>query len=128
MRRLAPLLLIGCACASPVEPPAVEAAALADTRSTQGPFPVTARVSSSRPLHTVELVWRDVAAAQGAVRTPMAQDQPGVWRAAIPGLGAGARVAYHVEAATEDGDRGYDPPGSRSSAGCGPELCFSVLP
>src|SRR3954470_7422503 len=105
MRKL--LALVVAAACSPVEPPVVEANALADTADTAGPYAVEARVSARREITRVELVWHNTAAAgRGALRTVMEHDVSGVWRASIPGLGRGARVAYHVEAIDAEGDRG----------------------
>jgi hypothetical protein len=119
--RLVAVLLLLCACASPVEPPMVQVSPLDDTTDTRGPYAVTARVTSKRNLRSVELVWHDFAAGPLATaRVPMAQDDLGLFRAAIPGHGAGARIGYGVEAVDDEGDRAADP-----AAGL---YLFSVLP
>ena len=76
---------------SPFEPPVVEAAALADTQDSQGPYPVAARVTARRSISKVELVWHNAAIGPGqAVHVAMAQDDQGVYRAAIPAQCSGA--------------------------------------
>jgi hypothetical protein len=120
------VLLALCAC-SPVEPPSVEVAPLPDLADARGPYPVAARVRTRRSLAAVELVWHDQAAGgSGAVHVAMVADDQGVWRASIPGVGSGGVIAYHVEALDDENDRGYDPPQSGRSSGCGSEYCFTV--
>jgi hypothetical protein len=120
------LLLPSC---SPVEPPVVQVAALSDTTDTVGPYAVAAVVTARRPIGKVALVWHNAAVGPGqAVHVAMVEDDLGVWRAAIPGSGRGAVIAYHVEAEDSSGDRGYAPPDTASGVGCAQEYCFSVLP
>ena len=121
------LAVVAAGC-SPVELPVVEVSALPDTADTAGPYSVGARVQARRPIAQVELVWHNVAAGAAASRASMAQDAGGVWRATIPGYGRGARIAFHVEALDEEGDRGAGPPAAASASGCAAELCFAVLP
>ena len=114
---------------SPYEPPVVDASALPDTLDTKGPYPVAARVTARRSISRVELVWHNAAVGPGqAVHVAMVQDELGVYRAAIPGNGKGAVIAYHVEAQDQAGDTGFAPPEAATSARCGAEYCFRVLP
>ena len=115
------------AACSPVEVPAVDASALPDTSDSAGPYAVAARVTARRAIARVELVFHNTAASSPGARVPMEKDAGGVYRASIPGFGAGARVAYHVEAIDSEGDRGAAPPEAIAQSGCGPELCFTVL-
>jgi hypothetical protein len=108
-----------------VEIPVVEASALPDTADTAGPYAVSARVTARRPINHVELVFHDVAAGASATRVEMSQ-QGDLWTASIPGYGHGARIAWHVEALDEEGDRGTAPP--NATTGCASEYCFSVTP
>ena len=129
MRPLALLLLALAAC-SPLEPPIVECTALTDTTDLNGPYAVEARVTARRSIDRVELVWHNAAVSPGqAQRTRMDLDErSGIWRGAIPGLGRGAVIAYHVEATDDSGDLGFGPPGAAVGTRCGDEFCFSVLP
>lgn len=127
MRRVVVLAFVGLLGCSPIETPAVDASSLPDTADTTGPYVVLARVRARRPIDRVELVFHDVAAGAAAVRVGMSL-QDGLWKASIPGYGRGARIAWHVEAVDEEGDRGDAPPEASSQSGCSAEFCFAVLP
>ena len=136
MRRLSSTLLVVSAAlgglsslnaCSPIEPPQVDASALPDTTDHTGPYEVTARVQARRSIDSVVLVWENASEdTVQAVRTPMAQDSAGVYRATIPGQGAGALIAFHVEATDSAGDTAADPTFG-SIAQCGDNYCFHVL-
>ena len=125
VKRALALGLLLCAC-SPVEAPTVDLSALDDTADTQGPYPVEAHVTSRRSLTRVELVFHE--GDLPAARILMQADELGIFRADLPGFGAGATVSYHVEALDDRDDRGYGPERAAARPGCGAELCFHVLP
>ncbi len=125
----AALLALLCAAAcSPIEPPRVDASALPDTTNLTGPYEVTARVEARRKIETVVLVWQNLAETTvQAQRTAMTFDDVAqVWSGSIPGQGAGAQIAFHVEATDSSGDTAADPTFG-STAQCGDDYCFKVL-
>jgi hypothetical protein len=119
-------LLCASAC-SPIEPPVVDASALPDTTNIVGPYQVTARVQARRTIESVVLVWQDLSEPTvQAERVAMTENSSGVYVGEIPGYGAGAQIAYHVEATDSSGDTAADPTFG-SAAQCGDDYCFNVL-
>jgi len=132
-RRTAPLLvsaalggLLAVSACSPIEPPQVDASALPDTTNSSGPYEVTARVQARRSIESVVLVWENTSEdTVQAIRVAMVADIAGVYHGEIPGQGAGALIAFHVEATDSSGDTAADPTFG-SVAQCGDQYCFHV--
>ncbi|MBS2022158.1 MAG: hypothetical protein JST92_07080 [Deltaproteobacteria bacterium] len=119
---------LGAAACSPRELPVVEANKLDDTTDHSGPYVVLARVTARRGIDAVTLVWHNDSVGPGqAVRSAMVQDETtGLWRATIPGSGAGAVIAYHVEATDSEGDVGFAPETAETASRCPAEYCFDI--
>ncbi len=69
---------------------------LADTTDEDGPYTVTASLTSSHAINSVTLRYRvDGGTEQAVAMTPSG---PGQWSGAIPGQDAAATIEYHVDA------------------------------